>query len=382
MPNLMKRVLFIDRDGTIIVEPPTDFQVDSLEKLEFLPYAISSLRTIATELDYELVMVTNQDGLGTLSFPEETFYPAHNKMLTTLRNEGVEFADILIDRSFAHENKPTRKPGTALLTRYIEGNGTDYNLAESFVIGDRMTDVQLAQHLGAKAIRLSAEPTPGAALTTTDWRDIVRFLRQQQTSTPTPRAATLRRTTNETDVTVQVQLDGTGKADIHTGIGFFDHLLDQVARHSGIDLSLHVRGDLHIDEHHSIEDASIALGEAFARALGDKRGIERYGFSLLPMDEVLAQVAIDFSGRAWLVWNVEFHREHVGAFPTEMAYHVFKSFSEAAKCTLNIRVTSDMHYTNDHHTIEAVCKGFARAVKMAIRRDPNNTAIPSTKGVL
>jgi imidazoleglycerol-phosphate dehydratase/histidinol-phosphatase len=384
MPNLMKRVLFIDRDGTIIVEPPTDFQVDSLEKLEFLPHAISSLRAIATELDYELVMVTNQDGLGTPSFPEDTFHPAHNKMLTTLRNEGVEFADILIDRSFAHENKPTRKPGTALLTRYTEGNGTAYDLAASFVIGDRMTDVQLAHNLGAKAIRLSAEPTPDAALVTTDWRDITRFLRQQQTNTGfvQPRTAELRRTTNETDITVQIQLDGTGKSDIHTGIGFFDHLLDQVARHSGVDVSLHVRGDVHIDEHHSIEDASIALGEAFARALGDKRGIERYGFSLLPMDEVLAQVAIDFSGRAWLVWNVEFHREHVGAFPMEMAYHVFKSFSEAAKCTLNIRATSDAHYTNDHHTIEAICKGFARAIKMAIRRDPNNTTIPSTKGVL
>jgi imidazoleglycerol-phosphate dehydratase / histidinol-phosphatase len=397
-----QKILFIDRDGTIIIEPPSDFQVDSLEKLAFVPKAISALRRIAEECDYRLVMVTNQDGLGTASFPEETFHPAHNKMLDTLKGEGVVFDEILIDRSFPHENKPTRKPATGLLTDYIEGAASGrYDLKNSFVIGDRMTDVQLAQNLGCKAIRIVPEETQSAAtdstvsaisvLTTNDWDEIYRFVKNPPDRM---RTASVRRTTNETDIeltltlptaTASISTSGSAFADesqtetsIHTGIGFFDHMLDQLARHSGCGLQLKVRGDLYIDEHHTIEDTALALGTAFREALGDKRGIERYGFYLLAMDEALAQVALDFSGRSYLVWDVAFQREKVGDFPTEMAQHFFHSFATTAQCTLNIRASAD----NDHHRIEAIFKGFARAIAMAIRRNPHSNAIPSTKGVL
>jgi imidazoleglycerol-phosphate dehydratase / histidinol-phosphatase len=375
----MKKVLFIDRDGTIIVEPPTDYQVDSLEKLEFLPKAISNLRRIAEETDYELVMVTNQDGLGTDSFPEDTFWPPQNKMLKTLEGEGVHFAAIHVDRSFPHENAPTRKPGIALLTQYLTD---EYDLANSYVLGDRLTDVQLAVNLGAKAIFLAAE-LPGAealtdemrqaiALVSTDWDAIY-----ERVKLPS-RTANIQRNTNETRIGITLNLDGTGRSDIHTGLGFFDHMLDQLARHSGADLTIRVEGDLHIDEHHTIEDTALALGEAYRQALGDKRGISRYGF-LLPMDEALAQVAIDFSGRPWLIWEAEFRRERIGEMPTEMFHHFFKSFSDTSLCNLNIKVEGQ----NEHHKIEAIFKAFAKAIKMAVQRDLKalNT-LPSTKGVL
>jgi imidazoleglycerol-phosphate dehydratase/histidinol-phosphatase len=390
----MKKTLFIDRDGTIIVEPLPDRQIDSLEKLVFIPKAISNLRRIAEETDYELVMVTNQDGLGTASFPEDTFWPAHNKMMETLAGEGVHFAAVHIDRSFAHENKPTRKPGTAMLTQYMDGS---YDLANSYVIGDRLTDVQLAQNLGAKAILFNSEfriqnselvlknhdSVPnGQRLkfnseflilnSELDWDEIYRLLRLPA------RVAEVRRNTKETQISVRLNLDGSGKSEMHTGLGFFDHMLDQLAKHSGADLHIHVAGDLHIDEHHTIEDTALALGEAYAAALGDKRGIARYGF-LLPMDEALAQVAIDFSGRPWLVWDAEFRREKIGEMPTEMFFHFFKSFSDAARCNLNIKVEGD----NEHHKIEAVFKAFAKAIKMAVSRDIKNMQnLPSTKGVL
>jgi imidazoleglycerol-phosphate dehydratase / histidinol-phosphatase len=374
----MKKVLFIDRDGTIIVEPPTDFQVDSLEKLEFLPKAISNLRRIAQETDYELVMVTNQDGLGTVSFPEDTFWPAQKKMLKTLEGEGVHFAAIHVDRSFPHENAPTRKPGTALLTQYLNG---DYDLANSYVLGDRLTDVQLAVNLGARAILLlpempqqgvSREMEKSIALVTSNWDDIFERIKLPS------RLATVERNTNETQIKIVLNLDGTGRSDIHTGLGFFDHMLDQLARHSGADLAVSVAGDLHIDEHHTIEDTALALGEAYRQALGDKRGISRYGY-LLPMDEALAQVAIDFSGRPWLVWEAEFKREKIGEMPTEMFYHFFKSFSDTAQCNLNIKVEGQ----NEHHKIEAIFKAFAKSVKMAVQRDMKALhVLPSTKGVL
>jgi imidazoleglycerol-phosphate dehydratase/histidinol-phosphatase len=371
----MKKVLFIDRDGTIIVEPSTDFQIDSLEKLEFIPKVITSLHKIATQTDFELVMVTNQDGLSTSSFPEETFWPAHNKMLTTLKGEGIEFAAIHIDRSFEHENLPTRKPGIGMLKPYVAGN---YDLANSFVIGDRLTDVQLAKNLGAKAIlfadrqKTSLHIDDTVVLATDNWDEIYQFLRLPA------RLATVTRTTKETDIRIELNLDGQGKSAIHTGLGFFDHMLDQVAKHSGADLSVQVSGDLHIDEHHTIEDTALALGEAFTKALGDKRGINRYGF-LLPMDEALAQVAIDFSGRNWLVWEAEFKREKIGEMPTEMFFHFFKSFTDTAKCNLNIKVEGE----NEHHKIEAVFKAFAKSIKMAVSRDLQNLQnLPSTKGVL
>ena len=364
----MKKVLFIDRDGTIIIEPE-DEQIDSLEKLEFYPKAISNLRKIAEETDFELVMVTNQDGLGTKSFPEDTFWPAHNKMLKTLEGEGIFFTAIHIDKTFPHENAPTRKPGTGLLQQYLEGG---YDLANSYVIGDRASDVQLAENLGVKAILIADTENPKAALTTTDWDEIYQYLQLP------PRIAEITRTTKETDIHVKLNLDGTGKYDIHTGLGFYDHMLDQLSKHSGADLSIQVNGDLHIDEHHTIEDTALALGEVFLKALGDKKGISRYGF-LLPMDDALAQVAIDFSGRPWLVWEAEFKREKVGDMPTEMFYHFFKSFSDAAKCNLNIKVSGD----NEHHKIEAIFKAFAKAIKMAISRDIKNLdALPSTKGML
>ena len=371
----MKKVLFIDRDGTLIIEPE-DQQIDSLEKLEFYPGAFSWLSKIAAETDYELVMVTNQDGLGTPSFPEETFWPAHKKVMKAFENEGVKFSDVLIDKSFPHENKPTRKPGVGMLTKYLDG---DYDLKNSYVIGDRVTDVQLAKNLGAQGIlindgKLLSKIAEGAlndycSLVTTDWKEIYRFL-----SNP-DRKASVVRTTKETDINIDINLNGKGKANISTGLSFFDHMLDQLSRHGNIDLNIRVKGDLHIDEHHTIEDTALALGEAFLKALGDKRGIERYGFCL-PMDDCLAQVAIDFGGRPWLVWEAEFKREKIGEMPTEMFYHFFKSFSDTAKCNLNIKAEG----INEHHKIEAIFKAFAKAIKMAVRKEGN--LLPSTKGVL
>ncbi len=373
----MQKLLFIDRDGTIIDEPKTDFQIDSLEKLEFLPKAISNLRKIVQETDYQLVMITNQDGLGTDSFPENTFWPAHNKMLKTLENEGIIFSDIFIDRSFPHENLPTRKPGTALLSKFFDSK--KYDLNNSFVIGDRATDVQLAVNLGAKAIfihetdeSLTEEQKKITSLLSTDWDGIYEFLKLP------PRIAHIERITKETKIKIELNLDGNGKSDIHTGLGFFDHMLDQLAKHSGADLTIEVEGDLHIDEHHTIEDTALALGEAYLKALGDKKGTNRYGF-LLPMDEALAQVAIDFSGRPWLVWDATFKREKIGEMPTEMFLHFFKSFSDTSKCNLNIKCEGE----NEHHKIEAIFKAFAKSIKMAVKRNLNElNSLPSTKGVL
>jgi imidazoleglycerol-phosphate dehydratase / histidinol-phosphatase len=371
----MKKILFLDRDGCLIIEPP-DEQIDSLEKLEFFPEVITWLGRIARELDYELVMVTNQDGLGTDRFPENTFWPAHDKMMKTFANEGIHFTDIFIDRSFLHENKPTRKPGTAMLTKYFSG---EYDLANSFVVGDRVTDVQLAKNLGAKGILLNAGSLSGkltelglndtCALTTMSWKTIYEFLNEPE------RKAMFRRTTKETDIVIEINLDGKGESSISTGLGFFDHMLDQLSRHGLLDLRISVKGDLHIDEHHTIEDTALALGETFLKALGNKRGIERYGFAL-PMDDCLAQVALDFGGRPWLVWEAEFKREKIGEMPTEMFYHFFKSFSDTAKCNLNIKAEG----TNEHHKIEAIFKAFAKAIKIAVKREGNQ--LPSTKGVL
>ncbi len=367
----MKKVLFIDRDGTLIFEPD-DFQVDSLSKLRFLPGVFTNLGKIARELDYELVMVTNQDGLGTDSFPEETFRLAHDFMIRAFSDEGINFADQLIDRSFAHENRPTRKPGTGLLTKYLGG---DYDLAGSFVIGDRETDVQLARNLGAQSIFIAnpnfEPPASGDVLIAADWIAVYEFLRLP------PRRAEHRRETKETDIRVKLDLDGSGRASISTGIAFFDHMLEQIARHGGLDLEIKASGDLEVDEHHTIEDTAIALGEAFAMALRDKLGLERYGFCL-PMDDCLAQVAIDFGGRSWIVWNAEFKREMIGKMPTEMFFHFFKSFSDKALCNLNIRAEG----TIEHHKIEAIFKAFAKAVKMAVRRDAGSLTLPSTKGTL
>ncbi len=363
---MMKKVLFIDRDGTLIVEPE-DEQIDSLEKLAFVPGAIGALARIARETDYRLVMVTNQDGLGTASFPEETFWPAHNKMLEILAGEGVVFDEILIDRSFPRDNAPTRKPGTALLTHYLKG---DYNLADSYVIGDRISDLELASNLGARAIFISGNGDERAELSSASWDEICRYLKER------PRRATVRRTTHETDIAVTVNLDGSGQADIATGLGFFDHMLEQLARHGGLDLKIKVRGDLQVDEHHTIEDTGLALGQAFDRALGSRKGVRRYGF-LLPMDESLARVAIDFGGRSWLVWQARFAREKIGDMPTEMFSHFFKSFCDTARCTLNVEVQGE----NEHHKIEAVFKAWARAVQMAVART-HDGQLPSTKGSL
>jgi len=364
----MKKVLFIDRDGTILVEPKTDFQVDSFEKFAFVPKAISNMAKIYQELDYEFVLVTNQDGLGTDSYPEHTFWPYQNKMLEILESEGVVFDDILIDRSFEHEGLETRKPGIGMMQKYLNGA---YDLANSYVIGDRLTDIKLAQNLGTKAIFIGEQAVDGAALSTNDWNDIYTFLKLPQ------RTASIRRQTSETNISIDLNLDGTGKMDIHTGLGFFDHMLEQLAKHGKLDLSIQVKGDLHIDEHHTIEDTGLALGEAFLQALGDKKGISRYGF-LLPMDDVLAQAAIDFGGRPWIVWEAEFKREKVGDMPTEMFFHFFKSFSDASKSNLNIKAEGQ----NEHHKIEAVFKAFARAIRMAVQRNPQDTSIPSTKGTL
>ena len=378
-PENKQRVLFIDRDGTLIVEPPIDYQVDSLEKLELVPGALRAMHFIASRLPFKLVMVTNQDGLGTDSFPEDTFWPAHNKMLRTFENEGVTFDDIIIDRTFEHENKPTRKPGTALLGEYLSG---DYDLENSFVIGDRLSDVQLAKNLGCKAILLRdiddvaselnekglSETT---SIVTTSWDKVSEFLQGGS------RQATVTRNTSETKIEVSVDLDGTGKCQISTGLGFFDHMLEQIGRHSGIDLNIKTIGDLHVDEHHTIEDTAIALGDALRQALGDKRGIERYGY-VLPMDDCLCTVAIDFGGRPWLVWDAEFKREKIGDMPTEMFLHFFKSLSDSARMNLFIRAEG----TNEHHKIEGIFKGLARAIKTAIRRDIFKYTLPSTKGTL
>ncbi len=363
----MKKVLFIDRDGTLVIEPPIDLQLDSLEKLEFYPGVFQNLSRIAKELDYELVMVTNQDGLGTVSFPEETFWPAQNKVLQAFKNEGIEFSDILIDRSFPKDNLPTRKPGIAMLSKYIKSN---YDLANSFVIGDRLTDVQLAKNLGCKAIYLSKEINDEAVLSTPYWADIYNLLATQ------PRTIKVIRATSETNIAVIVNLDGSGISNISTGLGFFDHMLEQIAKHGNLDLSIQVKGDLQIDEHHTIEDVAITLGDAFLKVLGSKKAIERYGF-LLPMDDCLTQVAIDFGGRPWLVWEAKFNREKIGDMPTEMFMHFFKSFSDAAKCNLNIKAEGD----NEHHKIESIFKAFAKTIKMAVTKT-NNYSIPSTKGSL
>ena len=373
------RVLFIDRDGTLICEPPIDFQVDSLEKLELIPGALRAMHFIAHKLPFKLVMVTNQDGLGTDSFPEETFWPAHNKMLKTFENEGVTFDEIIIDRTFEHEHAPTRKPGTALLTHYLTG---DYDLENSFVIGDRLSDVQLAKNLGCKAILLQ-EPNKAAILladsdlastvelATLSWDKITEFLQGGS------RKASVKRATAETNISVAIDLDGNGRCNISTGLGFFDHMLEQIGKHAGIDLSIQTIGDLNVDEHHTIEDTAIALGDALRQALGDKRGIERYGY-VLPMDDCLCTVAIDFGGRPWLVWDAQFNREYVGDMPTEMFLHFFKSLSDSARMNLFIRAEGQ----NEHHKIEGIFKSLARAIKMAIKRDIYKYTLPSTKGTL
>lgn len=364
---MKKKVLFIDRDGTIIIEPP-DEQVDSFEKMEFYPRVIHHLRRIATELDFELVMVTNQDGLGTDSFPEETFWPVQNKMLQILESEGIRFDDIIIDKTFPHENAPTRKPGIALLTKYLNGS---YNLQNSFVIGDRKTDIQLAKNLGCQAIYIHSKKDRDAVLTTLDWNEIYNFLAIPE------RVVEKTRKTHETDIKIKINLDGTGKSNINSGIGFYDHMLELFAKHASCDLALKVKGDLQVDEHHTVEDTALCLGEAILEALGDKRGIERYGF-LLPMDESIAEVAIDFSGRPELVWKTKFKREKVGELPSELFQHFFKSFSNAAQCNLYIKAKGE----NEHHKIEAIFKAFAKSVKMAVKREPGNRSIPSTKGSL
>jgi imidazoleglycerol-phosphate dehydratase / histidinol-phosphatase len=367
------KLLLIDRDGTLIEEPKPDLQVDSLEKLRFIPGAIYALARLVRETDYQLVLVTNQDGLGTPAFPEHTFWPAQQHMMDTLAGAGIHFRSVHIDRSFEHEQLPTRKPGTALLQEYLEG-AVDW--AGSCVIGDRLTDVQLAQNLGCRAVLLRNEPLPADTtlrpdLVTNDWEQIYRFLRLPA------RQVQHRRETRETRIEVRLNLDGSGQSDIRTGLGFFDHMLDQVARHGGLDLWLRTEGDLHIDEHHTIEDTALALGEAFHLALSDKRGLARYGFCL-PMDDALAQAAIDFGGRPWLVWEAGFQREKIGDMPTEMFYHFFKSFADTAKCNLNIRVEGQ----NEHHKIEAIFKAFAKAIKMALRRNPSDQRLPSTKEVI
>ena len=369
----MQKVLFIDRDGTLIWEPPVDFQIDSFEKFKFLPGVITWLGKIARESDYELVMVTNQDGLGTESFPENTFWPVHNLMVDTLANEGIVFEDQCIDRTFEKDNQPTRKPNTGMVTKYING---DYDLANSYVIGDRITDVKLAKNLGSKSIFIrnydketGFENEINKIVET--WEEIYNYLKLPE------RRISHNRTTKETDISVEINLDGSGKANIKTGLAFFDHMLEQIAKHGNIDLTINAKGDLHIDEHHTVEDTAITLGEALAKALGDKRGIERYGFCL-PMDDCLAQVALDFGGRNWIVWEAEFKREKIGDMPTELFYHFFKSFSDAAKCNLNIKVEGQ----NEHHKIESIFKAFAKSIKLAVKRDSNNMSLPSTKGVL
>ena len=375
----MKKVLFIDRDGTLALEPE-DYQLDAFDKLIFYPQVFTYLGKIARELDYTLVMVTNQDGLGTESFPENTFWPVHNLLLKSLEQEGIFFEEVLIDRSLPKDSAPTRKPKTGMLTQYFDDS--QYDLANSYVIGDRLTDIELAKNLNAKGIFITKNETLGAneasgnlnktiVLKTKSWEAIYDFLKLEQ------RITVQKRTTHETDINLSLNLDGSGKSNISTGIVFFDHMLDQLARHGGMDISLQVKGDLGVDEHHTIEDTAIVLGEAFAAALGSKLGIERYGFCL-PMDDCLAQVAIDFGGRNWLVWEAEFTREMIGQMPTEMFIHFFKSFSDGAKANLNIKAEG----TNEHHKIEAIFKAFAKAIKAAVKRDLDKMILPSTKGSL
>ena len=378
----MKKVLFIDRDGTLVLEPPVDYQLDSLEKLSFYPKVFQYMAKIASELEYELVMVTNQDGLGTASFPEDTFWPAHHKVLSAFEKEGVVFSEVLIDKTFPDENAETRKPRTGLLTKYFSEG---YDLENSFVLGDRITDMELAKNLGAKGIYIAENLALGGAdietaqqeildciaLTTADWSSIYEFLKLKD------RVAEITRNTNETKIYIKVNLDGSGKNNIATGLSFFDHMLDQIGRHGNMDLTIQVKGDLEVDEHHTIEDTMIAFGELFNKALGNKLGIERYGFCL-PMDDCLAQVAVDFGGRNWLEWDAEFKREKIGDMPTEMFFHLFKSFTDGAKCNLNIKATG----TNEHHKIEGIFKAFAKAMKMAVKRDVNKMFLPSTKGML
>jgi imidazoleglycerol-phosphate dehydratase/histidinol-phosphatase len=378
----MKKVLFIDRDGVLLIEPPIDYQVDSFEKLKFYPKVFSGLGKIAHELDYELVMVTNQDGLGTKEYTYESFIGPQTFMIDSLASEGIIFSDVCIDTTFPSENADTRKPRTGLLTKYLNG---EYDLGNSFVIGDRITDMELAKNLGAKGIFMSTDKSMGenesslspdvlsdiVALETCDWEEIYTFLKLGS------RTADLQRDTNETKIHIKVNLDGTGKTKINTGIAFFDHMLDQLARHGQMDLDIQVKGDLEVDEHHTIEDTAIALGECFKQALGNKIGMERYGFCL-PMDDCLAQVAIDFGGRNWLVWDADFKREMIGQMPTEMFFHFFKSFTDGALCNLNIKVEG----TNEHHKIESIFKAFAKAIKMAKKRSGKNAILPSTKGVL
>lgn len=375
----MKKVLFIDRDGTLALEPE-GYQLDSFEKLDFYPGVFTYLGKIAKELNFELVMITNQDGLGTASFPEETFWPVQHFLLRAFQNEEIEFNEVLIDKSLPQDNAPTRKPRTGMLTSYL-GN-PEYDLSKSYVIGDRLTDMELAKNIGCKGLFLANDPHLGEGeletkaslpivLNTTSWKEIYSFLKLDQ------RQVSYERKTKETAIHLELNIDGTGKSEITTGIVFFDHMLDQLARHGGMDIHLSVKGDLEVDEHHTIEDTAIALGEAFSQALSNKLGMERYGFCL-PMDDCLAQVAIDFGGRSWLVWETEFKREMIGKMPTEMFFHFFKSFSDGAKANINIKAEG----TNEHHKIEAIFKAFAKAIKVAVKRDPEKMILPSTKGSL
>lgn len=378
----MKKVLFIDRDGTLAIEPPVDYQLDSLEKLEFYPGVFRWLGEIVRKLDYELVIVTNQDGLGTASFPEDTFWPPQNAMIKAFENEGIFFKETLMDKSFPHENSPNRKPQPGMVKAYLNG---DYDIENSFVIGDRITDVELAKNIGAKAIWINHNDNKGnseieykveelkstIALETADWKEIYTYLAAGE------RTASVNRKTKETDILINLDLDGTGVGKMNTGLGFFDHMLDQIAKHAGIDLEVTVKGDLEIDEHHTIEDTALALGEVFKKALGNKLGIQRYGYCV-PMDDCLCQVALDFGGRPWLVWDVTFTREKIGDMPTEMFMHFFKSFSDTSLSNLNIKAEGG----NEHHKIEGIFKAFAKAIKVAIKRDPEHLILPSTKGVL
>lgn len=379
----MKRVLFIDRDGTLINEAPPTYQLDSFDKLTFYPHMFEYMGRIARELDYELVMITNQDGLGTDLFPEDTFWPLHNLIMKSLEGEDIHFDAVLIDRTLPADNAHTRKPGIGMVLNYL--NNDEYDIENSFVIGDRITDVQLAKNMGCKAIWLNNDPNLGAAeiasqihelkavvaLETSAWKDVYQFLKSGL------RQVVHERNTHETQIKIELNIDGAGRSNIVTGIGFFDHMLDQIARHGRMDLTIRANGDLHIDEHHTIEDTGIALGEAFAKALADKRGMTRYGFAL-PMDDAEAKVLLDFGGRSWIVWNAEFKREMIGEMPTEMFFHFFKSFSDAARCNLNIECKGD----NEHHKVEAIFKAFAKAIRMAVTRDPLSNYLPSTKGVL